>query len=149
LKRLGILQKDSSRYQLLARLPEAEFLERVRAIRTANRQLSHAPFMRAANRFAFHHGRPTTSTASLLRRALKYLREVRALDTDDESKLAREVIHIAVIWQQQLRRRHAPVVAAERWSHPQRVVQCLLCGRDQPPDKPPFCPSCGGNWLEI
>jgi hypothetical protein len=146
LKQLGLNAGDSSQFQLLARLPQREFDARLLAVKESGRQLSVAPFLRAANRFATHRGRSTTTAATQLRGALRLLREVRTLETADEQKLAREVIHLAAGWSRQLRRRRPRTVAA-REDELKRVTQCILCGRSQPAGKPPACPHCGGQWL--
>lgn len=141
---LGVSGKDSSAWQLIARLSESEFEQRVRAIKDAGRQIHTGNFVRAARQFARPvSGRPTTPAASLLRRALRLLKEVRVITTQVEVDLAREVVTLGESWS--LIVNPPPPVSPRAVA---REVSCLLCGRPRPPSRPPTCPSCGGRWLE-
>lgn len=144
LRQVGLTPKLSSQYQLLAKLPAAEFGQRVSAIKDAGKLLGHAPLLRAAHRFVSHRGRKTTPAASLLRRALILLKDVTVIRSRDELELARQVVKIGESWALVIN----PPSISERPDAIKRVTSCLLCGRGRPPSRPPTCPSCGGAWLE-
>jgi hypothetical protein len=143
LEKLGISPRDSSRFQLLSRIPDAEFEERLEATRAAGRQIVVEAFLRAAGQYVRKtSGRKTTPAASLLGRALALLRNVSSITTQRELRLAREVVAIGASWGSIIDPpppRTATAVV--------RQTTCLLCGRGQPPSKPTLCPSCGGRWL--
>jgi hypothetical protein len=148
LSTLGISGQDSSHWQRIARLSDGEFETRLEALRAAGRVPSVASFVRAASQYKrARGGRQTTPTLQRLLHVLALLREIRELRTKREKQLAREVVHLAAGWQKVLRQRHAPTIA-ERQDVIKRVTSCILCGRTQPPDKPPACPHCRGQWIE-
>jgi hypothetical protein len=143
LAQFGISTKDSSRYQLLASMPVAEFDARLAALKAAGKQIVVLSFLRAASAYRRKPGggRRATPAGTLLRRALELLREVRVINTPRELELARQVVKLGQGW--------AVVVEPKAPSGPtavQRETTCLMCGRPRPASKPERCPSCGGAW---
>jgi len=140
---LGISAKDSSRYQLLARLEQREFDQRIVAMRASGRQLSALPLYRAATQFKRKPGggRKATPVAALLRKALDILREVRVISTPREVELARAIVSLGEAW--------AVVLAPDpRPTEVRREVTCMLCGRARGSSRAPRCTACGGNWYQ-
>lgn len=143
LRGLGIRGQDSSRWQLLGRLPEQEFETRLTAYREAGRTVSLAAFVRAAGQFRRgRNGKARTGTSFLLERALQLLRRVVELRTRDEVRMAEQVVALAETWSTVLKPRPRTDWRAER------QVTCILCGRSRPASNPPRCPACHGVWLE-
>jgi hypothetical protein len=143
LEQLGISTKDSSRYQLLASIPEPEFDERVAALKAANRQIVVESFLRAAQQYRRKPGggRRSTPAGTLLRRALELLREVHVISTQRELELARAIVSLGEAW--------AVVLEPKAPPGPTAIVRettCLMCGRSRPPSNPPRCLVCGGAW---
>lgn len=144
LAELGLDSPLAHRMRLLARMPGNEFEDRLRAAHEAGRAPTIDGFHRAALRFSHPQRKRTTPTLTLLRRALKALREVRQLHTHAEYAAAREVARIGSNWSAQFRaerdRRDPRVV--------QRMISCILCGRQAPPrERPERCGHCGGAWF--
>ena len=143
LAQLGISTKDSSRYQLLASIPETEFDDRLVALKNAGRQIVVEAFLRAARQYKRKPGggRKSTPAGTLLRRALELLRQVRVVSTQREVELARAVIALGESW--------AIVLEPSAPPRPNTIVRettCLMCGRPRPPSKPLRCQVCGGAW---
>jgi len=145
LRDLGLSPKESSRMQLLSKLGDDEFDLRLEAAKEAGKQLSMSAFLRAASQYVRQpKGRTTTPAATLLSRALQLLRNVRVIATPAELKLAREVVALGQSWSTVV----DPPRTEPRLDAVARQVCCLLCGRPQPPSRPPRCPHCRGAWLE-
>ena len=144
LEQLGLSGKQSSRWQLVARLPADEFEQRLEACRQAERPPAVEAFVRAAARFALPMRKRATPTSTLLHRAVLAMREVRSLTTPKEVTLAREIGRMSAGWVAQLdehdrAQRETAAVA--------RNTSCLLCGRTAPHPLPPRCQICGGAWF--
>lgn len=141
---LGIRHPDSSNWQLVARIPEPEFEQRLAATRAAGRTPAMSSLIRAAHQFSrATGGRKKSGTASLLDRALDLLRQVRELRTPAEVRMAKQVVAIAETWSHKLEQRSARVDDGRV----ERVVSCLLCGRRRPDSQPARCQVCGGAWM--
>lgn len=146
LDELGINNFQSARYQQLARLDADEFETRLDAIKSAQRELTFAAFVRAARQFVRPQERRASSTETVLHNVLRLLREVTKLRTPAEVELARQVVTVTRGWDAALRRKAA---TAPIRPDLERIPTCVLCGRERPAAQPPRCTVCGGAWLSV
>jgi hypothetical protein len=135
----GLTPKLSSQAQLVAKVPSAEFEQRVQALRSAGRTPTLLPFLRAASGFMAPKRRRVTPALSRLRHALADVREVPTLTLATEAAAARQ-LGLAVDELLEAYDRHLRPAAIAR------EVSCLLCGRERPASQPAKC-QCGGHWL--